>query len=69
MITYAQLVEKYKTVSEGTIIYIDNNKHTVITNIYDDCIFLVNSLDESKSFHLFYDELDPNTDDFTIVGN
>lgn len=68
MITYNQLIEKFKSVPVGAIINIDNANHTIITNIHDDCIFLVNSVDDNKSFHLFYDELDPLTDDFTIVG-
>ena len=69
MITYAKLVRKFLSLPEGTTIIIDGCEHCVLTNIPDDCIFLVKSSDESKSFHLSYDELDPSTDDFTIVGN
>lgn len=68
-ITYVELVKKFESLPEGATIIIDGSEHRVLTNIHDDCVFLVKSDDESKSFHIFYDEIDPKTDDFTIVGN
>lgn len=68
MTTYENLVNKFEALAEGDIINIDGKDHKVITNIHDDVVFLTQVDDESKSFHLFYDELDPSTDDFVPVG-
>lgn len=65
--TYKELVEKYSTLEEGTIIHIDNKYYSVITNHIDDVVFLALASDHSKSFHIFYEEMNPETDNFYII--
>lgn len=67
--TYAQLVNEFKMLSENALIILDSAVYRVVTNHQDDHLFLCNVIDESKSFHLFYDELNPETDTFKLVGN
>lgn len=66
--TFFELTQKYKSLQVGSIILIDNKNHRVIENHHDDVVFLAQQYDESKSFHLFYDEMNPETDDFTLIA-
>ena len=71
MISQESLVKKYSALNEGDVIVLMDNvdyPYTVYTNRLDDHLFLVAKNDESKSFHLFYDEIDPSQDDFQITG-
>lgn len=71
MISQESLVKKYSLLNEGDVIAINENvdyPYIVYTNRRDDHLFLVAKNDESKSFHLFYDEIDPSQDDFQITG-
>ena len=65
--TYKELVEKYSALEEGTIIHIDRNDYIVIGNHKHDVVFLAQVNNQSKSFHIFYQEMNPETDDFHIV--
>lgn len=67
--TYAQLVNEFKSLSANEIIMIDSFAYRVVTNHHDDHLFLCNVTDESKSFHLFYNELNTETDTFKLLGN
>lgn len=65
--TYKDLVLKYLNLEVGNIIHIDRHDYIVIENHKHDVVFLAKSNDQSKSFHIFYQEMNPETDDFYIV--
>lgn len=62
-----ELRSDFNSVNEGQIIKIDNSQYKVLVAKQDDFLFLQNIEDESKMFHLFYDDLDVEKDQFTIV--
>lgn len=67
MMTYKNLVLKYLNLEVGNIIHIDRNDYIVIENHKHDVVFLAQVNNQSKSFHIFYQEMNPETDDFYIV--
>lgn len=64
--TYKNLVLKYLNLEVGNIIHIDRNDYIVIENHKHDVVFLA-QVNHDKSFHIFYQEMNPETDDFYIV--
>lgn len=65
--TYKNLVLKYLNLEVGNIIHIDRNDYIVIENHKHDAVFLAQVNNQAKSFHIFYQEMNPETDDFHIV--
>lgn len=62
-----ELREAFNKLSEGQQIKIDNGIYNVVESHKDDCVFLQNVENESNTFHIFHDEIDPETDQFEVV--
>lgn len=65
-----ELLAQLESLENGTIVkFTDSNvEYKLIENRIGDNLFFQNRFDESKMFHLFYDEVSEETDKFTIVG-
>lgn len=65
--TYSELVYQFSQLKEKDVIEMNKSHYKVISNHVDDNIFLVNLYKDSNMFHIFYDEINPETDTFTKI--
>lgn len=65
--TYKDLVNKYLNLEQGDIININGFDYIVIENVKHNALFLAHRGDHTRSFHLFYSEMNPETDNFYFI--